>query len=153
MNKTTIEQQNESGEEKAWVHILLMLLMIIVICVIGISRENNRESQVGEVSYVTQLEWLAGSKGYTTEDKVTYKERQQLKTEEGRYIEVMKYLEGVEVSDREFQEINDIQSKYQKSVQQVNESGKKDYDNLFYVLIVLVIFSYPLLLIKYAQTQ
>ena len=143
MNKTTKEQHNESGEEKAWVHILLMLLMVIVICVIGISRENNRESQVGEVSYVTQLEWLAGSKGYTTEDKVTYKERQQLKTEEGRYIEVMKYLEGVEVSESEFQEINDIQSKYQKSVQQVNESGKKDHSLLiaivFGILTIIVI--------------
>lgn len=146
MYKTTKEQHNETGEEKAWVHILIMVLMIVVICVIGINIENNRESQVGEVSYVTQLEWLAGSKGYTTEDKVTYKERQQLETEEGRYKEVMKYLEDTEVSESEFKDIKEIQSKYQQSVQQENNSGRKDYSlQIAVVFAILTIFVLSLL--------
>ena len=143
MNKTTKEQQYESGAGRAWLNILLMLLMVVVICVIGINMENNRESQEGTVSYVTQLEWLAGSKGYTTEDKVTYKERQQLETEEGRYEEVMKYLEDTEVSESEFKDIKEIQSKYQQSVQQENNSGRKDYSLqiaiVFAILTIIVV--------------
>ena len=127
-----------------------MVLMVIVICVIGVNSGTNRESQVGEVSYITQLERLAGSKGYTTEDKVTYKERQHLETEEGRYIEVMKYLEGLEVSESEFQEIKGIQSKYQQSVQQVNESGKKDYSLLITINVVLLSIYALMLLIIFA---
>ena len=69
----------------------LMVVMVVILCVAGLNMDTNRESQEGTVSYVTQLEWLAGSKGYTTEDKVTYDERLQLETEEGRYKEVMKY--------------------------------------------------------------
>ena len=143
VDNTRKEQHNESGAGKAWLNILLMLLMVIVICVIGITMENNRESQEESVSYVTQLEWIAGSKGYTTEDKVTYKERQQLETEEGRYKEVMKYLEDIEVSESEFKDIKEIQSKYEQSVQQVNESGRKDYSLqiaiVFGILTIIVI--------------
>ena len=151
VDNTRKEQHNESGAGKAWLNILLMLLMVIVICVIGITMENNRESQEESVSYVTQLEWIAGSKGYTTEDKVTYKERQQLETEEGRYKEVMKYLEDIEVSESEFQEIKEIQSKYQQSVQQVNNNGKKDYSlqiaivfAILTIIVLSVLFTFAL---------
>lgn len=149
MDKTTKDQLNESGVGNTWVNMLLMVLMIVVICVIGINIENNRESQVGTVSYVTQLEWLAGSKGYTTEDKVTYKERQQLETEEGRYKEVMKYLEGVEVSESEFKEIKEIESNFQKIVN-VNDIGKNDYDSLSNILIAIVFCIFMFLLTTYA---
>ena len=153
MYKTKKEQQKELAVGIAGLTILLHLLMVISLFWIDISSDTNRESQVGEVSYITQLESLAESKGYTKEDKVTYSERQQLETEEGRYKEVMKYLEGVEVSESEFQEIKGIQSNYQKSLKHVNESGKNDYVNLPNVLIVIVFFAYLLLLIKYALIQ
>lgn len=153
MNKTRTEQQNESGEGNTWVHILLMVIMVVIISGIGISRENKRESQVGTVSYVTQLEWLAGSKGYTTEDKVTYKERQQLETEEGRYEEVMKYLEDTEVSESEFKDIKEIQSNYQQSVQQVNESGRKDNSLLIAIVFAILTFFVLSILFTFALTE
>ena len=117
----------------------LMVVMVVILCVAGLNMETNRERQEGTVSYVTQLERLAGSKGYTTGDKVTYKERLQLETEEGRYVEVMKYLEGTEVSESEFQDIKEIQSKYQQSVQQVNNSEGMVFSEKF--ITVFVIFT------------
>ena len=159
MNKTKKEQQNALAVGIAGVTILLILLMVISLFSIDISSDTNRESQVGAVSqvgtegYVAQLESLAVSKGYTKGDKFTYNEHQQLETEEGRYKEFMKYLEGVEISESEFQEIKGIESNYQQSVQQVNESGKKDYVTLpnFLIVLVFIVFSvYMMLLITYA---
>lgn len=150
---TTKEQQNESGVGNTWVKILLMVLMVVVICGIGMSRETNRESQEGTVSYITQLESLAGSKGYTTEDKVTYKERLQLETEEGRYEEVMKYLEDTEVSESEFKEIKEIQSKYQQSLPQVNESGKNDYSLLIAIVFAILTIIVLSVLFTFALTE
>lgn len=37
-----------------------MLLMVSILCGIGLSSEINQESQVGTVSYATQLEYLEG---------------------------------------------------------------------------------------------
>ena len=143
MNKAQKEQLKEKVAEITCLTILLNALIFIFLFGMDISSDTNLESQVGEVSYITQLEWLAGSKGYTTEGNVTYKERQQLETEEGRYIEVMKYLEGVEVSESEFQEIKEIQSKYEQSVQQENNSERKDYSLLiaivFGILTIIVV--------------
>ena len=135
MNKTKKELQKKIELVFAGL-IILHLLMVILLFGVDISSDTNRESQVGEVSYVTQLESLAESKGYTytKEDKFTYNERLQLETEEGRYKEVMNYLGGVEVSDSEFKDIKEIQSKYEQSVQQVNESGEKDYSLLFSIV-------------------
>ena len=153
MNNTKKDQQKEQVVGIAGISILLYLLMVIILFGIDIRSDNNRESQVGEVSYVTQLEWLAESKGYTKEDKFTYKERQQLETEDVRYQDVMKYLEGVEVSESEFQEIKEIQSKYQQSEQQVNNSGLKDYSLLIAIMYTLLTIFLLFLLIKYAQIQ
>ena len=147
MNKTKEEQLNALSVGIAGLTILLILLMVIILFGKGISSDTDRESQVGEVSYTTQLESLAGRKGYTMGDKVTYNERLRLETEEGRYLEVMNYLGGVEVSDREFQEINDIQSNYQQSLKQVNESGKKDHLTFLDIVIFIVFCLYMLLLI------
>ena len=148
MNITTEEQQNALAVGIKRVNILLtilyMVLMVTVVCSVWVkwvNFENNWGSQAGTTSYVTQLESLAGSKGYTTEDKVTFKERLQLETEEGRYKNVMKYLEDTEVSESEYKEIKDIQSKYQQSVQQVNKIGIKSYAVLFFFLFVVVVFS------------
>ena len=153
MNNTKKDQQKEQVVGIAGISILLYLLMVIILFGIDIRSDNNRESQVGEVSYVTQLEWLAESKGYTKEDKFTYKERQQLETEDVRYQDAMKYLEGVEVSESEFQEIKEIQSKYQQSEQQVNNSGLKDYSLLIAIMYTLLTIFLLFLLIKYAQIQ
>lgn len=150
MNKAQKEQLKDKVAEITCLTVLLHLLMVIILFGMDIGSDTNQESQEGVVSYVTQLESLAGSKGYTTQDKVTYNERQQLETEDGRYLEVMKYLGEVEVSESEFQEIKDIQSKYQKSLKNVNESGKKDYGTLPNILIVIVYFVYMILLIMYA---
>ena len=148
MDITTKEQQNALVVGIKRVNILLtilyMVLMVTVVCSVWVkwvNIENNWGSQAGTTSYVTQLESLAGSKGYTTEDKVTYKERQQLETEEDRYVEVMKYLEDTEVSESEFKDIKEIQSKYQQSVQQVNKIGIKSYAVLIFFLFVIVVFS------------
>ena len=140
VDKTRKERQNGSGEGIPWVNKVLMVLVVVVICVIGISRVTNRERQEGTVSYITQLEWLAESKGYTTEDKITYKERQQLETEEGRYKEVMKYLEGIEVSESEFKVIKEIESKYQ----QVNNSERMDSsenNTVMFIILTVVVLS------------
>ena len=61
----------------------------------------------------------------------------KLAIEEGRYKNVMNYLGGVEVSESEFQEIKDIQSNYQQSLKQVNESGKKDHLTFLDVVIII----------------
>lgn len=153
MDKTQKYQQKKLVVVMAGISILLYLLVVIFLFGINISSETNRESQVGAVSYVTQLESLAESKGYTMEDKVTYKERQQLETEEGRYVEVMKYLGDTVVSEGEFKEIKDIQSKYQQSVQQVNNSGKNDYSVLIVIVYTLLLIYLLYLQIKYAQIQ
>ena len=144
MNKTKKELQKALVVRIAGLTILIILLMVSILYGIGVSSEINRESPVGTVSklgtesYVTQLESLAVGKGYTTEDKVTYKERKKLETEEGRYKDVMKYLEDIDVSESEFQEIKEIESNYQKSVQQENESGKKDYSLLFTIIFTIL---------------
>ena len=151
MIKTKKEQQKKQIEIRAGISILLYLLIIIILFSMGIGSDTARESQVGDVSYVTQLEWLAVSKGYTKEDKVTYKERQQLETEDVRYKEVMKYLEGVEVSESEFKYIKEIQSKYQQSAQQVNNSGLKDYSLLIAIMYTLLTIFLLFLLLKYAK--
>ena len=134
MNKTTKEQKNALVVRIAGVTILLILLMVSILY--GTVSQVGAVSQVETVSYIEQLESLAGIKGYTTEDKVTYNERLHLETEEGRYKEVMNYLEDTEVSESEFQEIKEIQSKYEQSLKQVNESGKRDYSFIYLVSIV-----------------
>ena len=53
----------------------------------------------------------------------------------------MKYLEDTEVSESEFKDIKEIQSKYQQSVQQVNKIGIKSYAVLIFFLFVVVVFS------------
>ena len=146
MYKTQKEQQKKQDLKSVGLIILLILIWVSLGYIDKIGSDTNRERVV---SYTTQLESLAVSKGYTMEDKVTYKERQHLGTEEGRYVEFMKYLEGVEVSEREFQEIKDIQSNFEKIVN-VNEIGKNDYDNWSNILIVIAFIVFMILLTAYA---
>ena len=62
------------------------------------------------------------------------------------YDTQLEYLEGVEVSEREFQEIKGTQSNNQKSLKHVNVR-LLEYAILFYDLFIIVLFSYPLLLL------
>lgn len=60
------------------------------------------------------------------------------------YVKQSEYLEGVEVSEREFQEIKGTQSNDQKSIKHVNER-LLEYAILFYGLFIIVLFSYLLI--------
>ena len=68
------------------------------------------------------------------------------------YVKQSEYLEGVEVSEREFQEIKGTQSNDQKSIKHVNER-LLEYAILFYGLFIIVLFSYLLIFFNHNITD
>lgn len=114
---------------------VFLLMVVLAISIIGLNVEHTREEEFGVDYYIAQLEDIAAGTGYSKGAELTFSKRENLETEQGRYQEVMKYLNDTEVSESEYVKIKELQEQYRKAQE------LEDNDDLYkYVFIITLLF-------------